>query len=85
MVLARVNLPTSMRKVDMDFRLSPTNRVGYKKHKTLGIGKERKLAELAELFQLWIFGPATNRGLSWHTIRRYSVFEECPLTLYSNC
>lgn len=63
MMFPRLNLPSCMRKINMNLRRRPTNGIGNKKNKSFRISQERKLSKLTQLFQLRILRPASDRCL----------------------
>ena len=64
MMFPRLDLPSCMRKINMNLGRRPTDGIGNEKNKTFRISQERKFAKLTKLLQLRILGPASNRCLS---------------------
>lgn len=63
MMLPRLDLPSCMRKINMNLRRRPTNSISDEKNKAFRISQESKFAKLTQLFQFRILGPASNRCL----------------------
>ena len=64
MMFPRLDLPSCMRKINMNLRRRPSNGVGNEKNKPFRISQERKFTKLTQLFQLGIPGPASDGCLS---------------------
>lgn len=84
-MLARVNLPSSMRNVNMNLCLRPAHGISHKKHKAFSIREKNMTTKLSQFLQLWVLGPVTERSLSYHVSIPTTIDVKIILTLYSYC
>ncbi|KAF5239911.1 hypothetical protein FAUST_4680 [Fusarium austroamericanum] len=68
MMLARVNLPSSMRNVNMNLCLRPAHGISHKKHKAFSIREKNITTKLSQFLHLRVLGPVTERSLARYVI-----------------
>lgn len=63
MVFPRANLASQLRDIDLDFGPAPAYSVGHEQNIALHVRFKHKLGVLANLFQVWVLGPAAEGNL----------------------